>query len=95
MLFKRFFPESRFSTIGTDTLSSLADTFASGIPEHKFSTADLQGYLLTHRTSPVDAAAGTMEWVEYEQNQRREKKMREDQRKEKSAKMRDAKEDTN
>ncbi|KAF9028908.1 P-loop containing nucleoside triphosphate hydrolase protein [Hymenopellis radicata] len=41
----------------------LADTFAEGIPDHEFSMASIQGYLMWHKTDPVAAVAGIKDWV--------------------------------
>ncbi|KAJ6462245.1 P-loop containing nucleoside triphosphate hydrolase protein [Mycena vitilis] len=45
------------------TIPLLAAHFASHIPTGEFSTAELQGYLQSHKTTPVEAAAGAAEWV--------------------------------
>jgi len=85
-LFERFFPHSRFGHLmanGHDNhdklcssqlqLSQLGEEFVSGVPEYEFSTAQLQGYLLTYKMQPRDAASGIQEWVESERTAARER----------------------
>ncbi|KAL4246541.1 hypothetical protein AB1N83_014446 [Pleurotus pulmonarius] len=62
-------------------LASLADQFSSGIPEDTFSIAELQGFLLSCKKRPLDAAAGVQAWVVKELEQRREREEREEMRK--------------
>ncbi|KJA19418.1 hypothetical protein HYPSUDRAFT_44329 [Hypholoma sublateritium FD-334 SS-4] len=45
---------------------SLADTFASSIPEREFSMAALQGYLMAYKVRPFDAVKDVVAWVEKE-----------------------------
>jgi chaperone BCS1 len=54
-------------------LAHLAETFASGVPEDEFSTAQLQGYLLMYKKRPWDAASDIEEWVEAERAAVRDK----------------------
>jgi len=56
-------PQSCFSQL---ELSQLAEEFVSGVPEYEFSTAQLQGYLLTYKMQPRDATSSIGEWVEWE-----------------------------
>ncbi|KAJ7171437.1 P-loop containing nucleoside triphosphate hydrolase protein [Mycena filopes] len=75
-LFVRFFPAVRFpqyvdadanttSTKGkTITLDTLADAFVAAVPAGEFSTAELQGYLQTHKNAPEGAVQGAQAWVE-------------------------------
>jgi len=98
-LFTRFFPVSRFGPGGVCLpkeneekapgydLSMLADKFASVVPEHEFSTAELQGYLLSRKMKPADAASAVKEWIEQERAQKKERGVREAERK---AKLREA-----
>jgi mitochondrial chaperone BCS1 len=73
----------------SSTLPRLAETFAAGVPQHEFSTAELQGYLLSCKKTPESAAAGIDAWVEQERVERREREEREEKRKQK---LREAKE---
>lgn len=42
---------------------ALADRFADAIPEREFSMASLQGYLMSYKTRPVEAAEGAVAWI--------------------------------
>ncbi|KAJ6528026.1 P-loop containing nucleoside triphosphate hydrolase protein [Mycena capillaripes] len=46
------------------SMATLADAFARAIPAKEFSTAELQGYLQLHKTSPHEAACRAGAWVE-------------------------------
>ena len=59
-------------------LASLADQFSSGIPEDTFSIAELQGFLLSCKKRPLDAATGVRAWIVKELEQRREREEREE-----------------
>ena len=48
-------------------LVEMADAFTSHILEHKFSTADLQGFLLQCKNSPEHAVSKIIKWVDLEQ----------------------------
>jgi chaperone BCS1 len=74
------------------TLVELAKEFASQVPEHEFSTAELQGYLLMCRKSPERAVSGISEWVEVERKDRKERKENEEERKRRSKEKKEAKE---
>ena len=50
----------------------LADTFAASMPENEFSTAELQGYLLTYKKDPQRAVEGVNAWIEEERKSRKE-----------------------
>jgi len=63
-------------------IRSLACQFRDAVPAHEFSTAELQGYLLTCKTSPTQAANGIAAWVESEMAERMAKKAREGAKKE-------------
>ncbi|TRM57613.1 hypothetical protein BD626DRAFT_513986 [Schizophyllum amplum] len=65
-------------------LDVLADAFAAQLPEHEFSVADLQGYLLRHKSRPQRAALGLDEWVQ-EERARRERERLEKERMEREA----------
>jgi chaperone BCS1 len=56
-------------------LNKLSEQFASYVPEHEFSTAELQGFLLTSKQEPEKAVAGVAAWVE-EVREEREARMR-------------------
>jgi len=73
----------------SSTLLKLAETFAAGVPQHEFSTAELQGYLLSCKRTPESAAAGIDVWVEQERVERQKREEREEKRKQK---LREAKE---
>lgn len=49
-------------------LCELASSFAGMLPEHKFSIADVQGFLLKHKGQPEAACKHTAEWVEQSEN---------------------------
>lgn len=95
-LFHRFFPASRFGNYKSEVsekienknnpsaMDELASTFASGIPDGEFSTADLQGYLLSCKTRPEQAASGVEAWVEQERQERKDRERRIDERKQKA-----------
>jgi chaperone BCS1 len=64
-------------------LTELANQFAESVPADEFSTAELQGYLLTCKMKPLDAVSGILEWIEQERLEKRERAEREEKRKEK------------
>jgi mitochondrial chaperone BCS1 len=45
---------------------ALAERFADAIPEHEFSMAALQGYLMLYKTRPAAAISDALAWVERE-----------------------------
>ncbi|KAF8060207.1 P-loop containing nucleoside triphosphate hydrolase protein, partial [Lyophyllum atratum] len=65
------------------SMPDLADKFARQIPEHEFSTAEIQGFLLSCKNEPLRAIAGVATWVAQELGERREKAVREVEYKEK------------
>ena len=67
----------------------MAEKFAEGVPEHEFSTAELQGYLLTCKKEPEQAVEGVLEWVMQERKERADRESREAERKAKSWEARD------
>lgn len=87
-LYKRFFPishcipESAKEGISDDEksslINSLADDFANQIPEKTFTTAELQGYLLTCKFKPEKAVNDAKEWAD---NTMKEKKEMEEKKK--------------
>ncbi|KAH9976010.1 P-loop containing nucleoside triphosphate hydrolase protein [Lactifluus volemus] len=44
-------------------IESLAERYSERIPEREFSTASLQGYLMTHKTRPLQAVEDVEKWV--------------------------------
>lgn len=97
-LYRGFFPESRFSEVvsradgfydgksspsqGLPPFHQLAEMFAERIPDDEFTTAEIQGYLLTCKMKPLIALSGVTEWVERERSEKREREQREAKRKE-------------
>lgn len=71
------------------TLTDLSEYFTEGVPAKEFSTAELQGYLLTWKMQPVGAALGVRAWVSAE---RAEKKRKADQEEERKQKIKEARE---
>ena len=97
-LFLRFFPQSYITFEDSEAssvtekqlkLGKLANTFSQGVPEYEFSTAELQGYLLSFKKHPEQAATGISAWVEQERIERKERKEREIERKAKEQQSRD------
>lgn len=64
----------------TAALADLAARFAAEIPEHEFSTAEMQGFLLACKQQPEKAAADVAAWVAAEHAEREEKRVREEER---------------
>ncbi|CAA7264045.1 unnamed protein product [Cyclocybe aegerita] len=81
-LYKRFYPEELLYKYSSSLpyekpaidLRVLASKFGSSIPEHEFSTAELQGFLLTHKKDPIGAADSAAGWVVQERLDREERK---------------------
>ncbi|TFK48186.1 P-loop containing nucleoside triphosphate hydrolase protein [Heliocybe sulcata] len=85
-LFSRFFPLSRFAhwlSEKSQDVATLADQFANKLPEHEFSTAEIQGYLLGYKTDPAAAVASVDAWVAEVEKEREEKKDKEAKKEEK------------
>ncbi|KAK4246153.1 BCS1 N terminal-domain-containing protein [Corynascus novoguineensis] len=59
-------PADRAVQLPQDQLNQLAIEFSNCIPSDVFTPAQVQGYLLNHRDSPLDAAAKAKEWVQEE-----------------------------
>lgn len=57
-------------------LARLNEEFTASVPDHEFSTAELQGYLLSCKMMPEKGARGVKQWVEDERTQKLEKDMR-------------------
>jgi mitochondrial chaperone BCS1 len=58
-------------------VEALADRFAKAIPEREFSMASLQGYLMSYKVRPIDAAKGVALWVERERAEKAKKNSKE------------------
>ncbi|KAK4119667.1 P-loop containing nucleoside triphosphate hydrolase protein [Parathielavia appendiculata] len=59
-------PADRAVQLPQDELQRLALAFGKRIPNELFTPAQVQGYLLNHRDSPLDAAANVEQWVREE-----------------------------
>ncbi|KAK3296374.1 BCS1 N terminal-domain-containing protein [Chaetomium fimeti] len=59
-------PADRMVQLPREELEKLALNFSKCIPDEVFTPAQIQGYLLNYRDSPVDAAAKAAEWVREE-----------------------------
>lgn len=57
----------------TIDLAHLATQFSQGLPDHDFSPADLQDYLLIHKKDPEGAVAGLSSWIETQHEERKRK----------------------
>jgi hypothetical protein len=81
-LFERFFfpdnasregsldEQTKESAARARSLADLCQVFSSAIPDGEFSTAELQGYLLTCKWDPDRAADGVGEWVASQRSER-------------------------
>lgn len=86
-LFEHFFPAAKFEHLLDEekapcTVLDLAARFAEAVPENEFSTAELQGFLLSHKKNPVSAIQRLPGWVESERKEKREREASEKKRKE-------------
>lgn len=61
-------------------LKRLSERFASYVPENEFSTAELQGFLLTCKQEPEKAVTGVTAWAEQVREEREARKRREEER---------------
>jgi chaperone BCS1 len=52
------------STLSTEELDSLSQTFADSLPEGRLTLAALQGFLLTYKREPLKAAENAKSWAE-------------------------------
>lgn len=90
-LFDRFYPiehvtpeslagSSNEKMVATEekisVLKKLNDQFTAHVPPHEFSTAELQGYLLSYKMLPERAAKDIQGWVADERREREEKQAR-------------------
>ncbi|KAG6889201.1 hypothetical protein C0995_002661 [Termitomyces sp. Mi166 len=73
-------------------INDLATRFSAQIPDHEFSTAEIQGFLLSCKKDPQCAVERAGEWIEGELAERREKAAREAERKSKAQDKRDERE---
>ncbi|KAG5653244.1 hypothetical protein H0H81_001501 [Sphagnurus paluster] len=84
-LFMRFFardaPANSEKNGITHSIAHLATQFAAHIPEHEFSTAELQGFLLSCKKDPLGAVGCAEVWVAAELRDRHDQKVREEKRK--------------
>jgi mitochondrial chaperone BCS1 len=72
------------------SLAELRDSFAALLPEDEFTTAELQGYLLTCKWDPACAVDGFGPWMNMVRNERVERVVREEKEKEKRRKVKKA-----
>jgi mitochondrial chaperone BCS1 len=56
----------RAPLLSLSQVSRLAKTFCDTIPDREFSMASLQGYLMTYKTRPLEAAREVGTWIEKE-----------------------------
>lgn len=92
-------PSPNLKQLAEPHLERLAVEFSKAIPNETFTPAQLQGYLLNHRDSPVDALANIVPWVQGEleaiaaaeerakQEVERKKRKRKERRQRKAAKL--------
>lgn len=59
-------PADRAVQLPEEQLQKLALEFGNRIPNEVFTPAQVQGYLLNYRNSPLDAAANSEQWVQEE-----------------------------
>ncbi|KAJ3575199.1 hypothetical protein NP233_g1251 [Leucocoprinus birnbaumii] len=101
-LFKRFFPTSHCAPESakeglsdeekTSLISSLAEDFADQIPEITFTTAELQGFLLTCKFKPEKAVREAKEWAENTLREKQELEAKKKAKQEKAQERRDKEE---
>ncbi|KAF5353490.1 hypothetical protein D9756_007928 [Leucocoprinus leucothites] len=101
-LFKRFFPISHCAPESAkegasdeekaSLVSSLAEDFADQIPEKIFTTAELQGFLLTCKFKPEKAVREAKEWAENTLKEKSELEEKKKAKKEKIQERRDKEE---
>lgn len=64
---------SKIPQLSSQQVFTLADLFADAIPEREFSMASLQGYLMSFKVRPVEAAEGAAAWVAKERAEKARK----------------------
>lgn len=67
---------SRAPALHRREVLALADKFAGAIPEREFSMASLQGYLMSYKIRPVEAAENVGAWIEKERAEKAKKSTR-------------------
>ncbi|KAF8877083.1 P-loop containing nucleoside triphosphate hydrolase protein [Gymnopilus junonius] len=96
-LFLRFYPVS-FTTLQFEILEDgeksvhLTPSKKQAILEHEFSTAELQGFLLSCKQNPGRAVEEIAKWVENEKNEKVAREKREEERKARLKEKKEAKE---
>ncbi|KAJ6602231.1 P-loop containing nucleoside triphosphate hydrolase protein [Mycena sp. CBHHK59/15] len=75
-------PSPLSGTLSDAQLARLAGQFAASMRDYEYSTAELQGYLLSNRDRPVGAAAEMGAWVARQRAERQEKEEHAAERKE-------------
>ncbi|GAB1315794.1 Mitochondrial chaperone BCS1 [Madurella fahalii] len=65
-------------------VDALAKQFASKIPAHEFSPAEIQGFLLKNKRSPENAVEGAEQWVADTRKEKKEKELKEAEEKRKA-----------
>jgi len=63
-----------------DVLRALSEKFAELVPDYEFSTAELQGYLLSCFQEPEKAVEGIEAWVEQERTDKKGRREREEKK---------------
>jgi mitochondrial chaperone BCS1 len=74
-------PLSTKPSPSSDLMASLATLFGTQIPPNEFSTAELQGFLLSCKKYPASAVNTIANWIAQERKEREDKKEREEKRK--------------
>lgn len=64
-------------------ITNLSKSFASQVPSHEFSVAELQGYLLGFKKQAEEAAVGVAAWIEQERQYKREEEEKANERRSK------------
>ncbi|KAH7868898.1 P-loop containing nucleoside triphosphate hydrolase protein [Lentinula edodes] len=62
------------------SITNLSKSFASQVPSHEFSVAELQGYLLGYKKQAEEAAVGVAAWIEQERKYKREEEEKANER---------------
>ncbi|KAG6837401.1 hypothetical protein H0H93_010019 [Arthromyces matolae] len=83
----------RSPTLSQERITELAERFANAVPDRECSMASLQGYLMSYKTRPIEAADGVAEWVEKERERKREKAEKTKEEEKKKAESSNQKED--
>ncbi|KAF8829977.1 hypothetical protein HHX47_DHR2000296 [Lentinula edodes] len=65
------------------SITNLSKSFASQVPSHEFSVAELQGYLLGYKKQAEEAAVGVAAWIEQERKYKREEEEKANERRSK------------